>query len=132
MCRSMRKKDWRHRERNGKHKITPAKAPGDCMSIDAMGSRTPGFVAQPKGSLTKTCYKNATTFKDYYACLTDAHLYQSNDGESAVETKKAFKAHFQKHNVGIKHYHDNNGRFADNALVAHAGSKNQTSYYCSG
>ena len=100
------------------------------MSIDTMDSRTPGFVAQLKGLLTKRRYKHATMFKDRYSDLMHAHLHQSNNGESFVEAKTDFEAYAQKHNVNVKHYHADDKRFVDNAFVAHVESKNQTIHYC--
>ena len=62
---STTKKTWRSRRRNGKRKIIPANAPGDCVSVYTVEFRTPGFVAQLKGMLTKRRYKFATMFKDH-------------------------------------------------------------------
>ena len=58
------------------------------------------------------------------------HLHQCIDGESDVETKKAFKTYDRKHNVEIKHYHVENMRFADNDFIDCIESRNQNISYC--
>ena len=83
----------------------PAKSPGDCVYIDTMESRTPGFVAQLKGKLTTRRHKHATVFKDHYSDLTYVHLHEINDGESIVIAKQSFEVCTRKHNITIKHYH---------------------------
>ena len=59
------KKSWMSRGINGQRKIIPAHAPVDCVSVDTMESRTPGFASQLKWMITKRRYKFATMFKDH-------------------------------------------------------------------
>ena len=94
-------------------------APVDCVSVDVMESRTPRFVAQLKVTLTKRRYKFDTMFKYQHLDLTCAHLHQSNDGESVAEATKAFEACARNQNTCVKHYHADNGKFADNSFIAH-------------
>ena len=59
-------------------------------------------------------------FKDHYSGLTCAYLRQSKDGESTLEAKKYFEVYAWKHDVGIKHFHTDDGRFEDQFFIAHS------------
>jgi hypothetical protein len=61
---------WRRKGRhNSTHPVFAATKPGECVSVDHMQSTAPGFYGQSKGILTKTRYRNATTFVDHYSRL---------------------------------------------------------------
>jgi hypothetical protein len=47
-----------------------------------------------------------------------------------VEAKRAFEAYAKKNNVSVKHYHADNGRFADNEFIKSVNSSVQTISYC--
>ena len=127
---SMTKKPWKVKGDANRRNIHPAQKPGDCISVDTMESRTPGFVAQLKGRLTKRRYKYATVFKDHYSDLVYIHLHEENDGESITQAKTAFEACASKHNVKVKHYHADNGRFADNKFISSVKERGQTISFC--
>jgi hypothetical protein len=91
--------------------------PGDCVSVDQLESSTPGFVAQLKGVLTKRRYTCATVFVDHYLRLGYVHMQQQLTSDETVEAKHAFEAFSRYQGVTIKHYHADNGRFADNAFL---------------
>jgi uncharacterized protein with PIN domain len=50
--------------------------------------------------------------------------------QETVEAKQAFEQFTANHGVAIKHYHADNGRFADNAFKQHCKQYNQTISYC--
>jgi hypothetical protein len=67
---AMTKVPWRRKgRRNSTHPVFAATKPGECVSVDHMQSTAPGFYGQSKGILTKTRYRNATTFVDHYSRL---------------------------------------------------------------
>lgn len=67
---AMTKVPWRRKgRRNSTHPVFAATKPGECVSVDHMQSTEPGFYGQSKGILTKTRYRNATTFVDHYSRL---------------------------------------------------------------
>jgi hypothetical protein len=47
-----------------------------------------------------------------------------------VQAKTAYEAFASAHGVTIKHYHCDNGRFADNAYLDHVTKSGQTISYC--
>jgi hypothetical protein len=47
-----------------------------------------------------------------------------------VEAKQAFEAYANSHGVSIKHYHVDNGRFADNAFINSITRSGQIISYC--
>ena len=78
-----------------------------------------GFVAQLKGILTKRRYRAATVFVDHYSRIRYVHLMSRLSSEETVKAKQAFERWAADQGVTIKHYHCDNGRFADNAFIAH-------------
>ena len=56
----------------------------DCALVDTIESRTPGFITQMKGKITKRYYKYTTIFKNYFADLFYIHLYKNNKSESVL------------------------------------------------
>jgi hypothetical protein len=99
---------------NGNY-VFAATKPGECVSVDHIQSTEPGFYGQVEGALTKTCYKNVTIFVDHYSCLRFIYLMTSNLTLSeTLNAKRAFECFATKHGMQIKHYHCNNGCFADN------------------
>jgi hypothetical protein len=111
----------------------PAKAitqPGQCVSVDQLESRTPGFIAQLKGILTTQRYKYATVFVDQFSRFTFVYLQKQITSEETVLAKVAFERQASIYNVIIKHYHCDNGRFADHGFINHCNAKQQTITYC--
>jgi hypothetical protein len=93
--------------------------PGDCVSVDHLESPTPCFIRQIKSILTKKRYTAATIFLDHHRQLGFIYLQQSTNAEETLHAKKAFEAYSRSHGVHIRHYYANNGRFAENAWIAH-------------
>ena len=83
-----------------------------------------------KGKLTKQRFTATTIFVDHHSRLGYVHLQSKLPSQDKVEAKQAFEAYCHKHNVTVKHYHADNGRFADNAFIQDVKSNGQTISYC--
>jgi Reverse transcriptase (RNA-dependent DNA polymerase) len=103
---------------------------GDCVSIDQMESPVPGLVAHMKGHPTKERYNCATVFVDHYSDVSFVHLQRSLGGDDTVEAKQAFERWCRSHNVTVRHYHADNGRFADNKFLSAVAMSGQTISFC--
>ena len=98
----MTKRVWRTKGRDDRRRLYPVTKPGEYILVDTMESRTPGFIAQLKGKLTKWRCKCEIVFKDHYSDLTYMNLHGCNNSESIVNTKKEFEAFSIKQGVRIK------------------------------
>jgi len=96
-------------------------------------AKTPKCAGCMYGAMTKRPkkrYRAATVFVDHASRLSYIHLQQGLTSEETVEAKRAFEAYARSHGVSIKHYHADNGRFADNALIDSIARSGQTISYC--
>ena len=125
----MTKVPWRTKAKDNKQ-VHKATYPGECVSVDQLQSTQPGFFAQLKGKLTTQRYNSSTVFVDHFSRLRYVHLMTSMSSEQTVEAKQAFERFANDHGVKIKHYHCDNGRFADNAFKMHCDANNQSITYC--
>ena len=55
---------------------------------------------------------------------------ESITSKETIEAKQAFERFATDHSVCIKHYHADNGRFADNAFKQHCSQQQQQITYC--
>ena len=110
--------------------IFPAKAPGDCVSVDQLKSTTAGFVAQLKGILTKKRYHVSTVFTDHFSDLSYVHFSTSDTALETLAAKQAFEIYASSHGVTIKHYHCDNGRFAENLFTESCKQSKQRLTFC--
>ena len=100
------------------------------MSVDQLESSTPGFIPQLKGKLTKQRYRAAMVFVDHFSGLSYIHMQWQLTSVETLEAKHAFEAFARRHYVKIKHYHADNGRFADNAFLEDITKKGQMISFC--
>jgi hypothetical protein len=114
---AMTKMPWRTKASPSQVKPVVVTGPGDCVSVDQLESSNPLSVAQLKGILTKRRYACATLFVDHYLRLGYVHMQQQLTSDEKVEAKHAFDAFSRSQGITIKHYHADNGRFADNAFL---------------
>jgi hypothetical protein len=128
----MTKVPWRTKGYCDKdHPIFAATKPGECVSVDHMQSTEPGFYGQAKGALTKTQFCNATIFINHYSPLKFVYLMTTNlTSNKTINAKRAFKQFAAEHGVQIRHYHCNNGRFANTLFCAACNSQNQKLTFC--
>ena len=95
-----------------------------------MESITPGFIAQLKVDPIKQHYRADKIFLDHYSDLTYVHLQRGLSSEETAEAKKSFENHARTYKVKIKHYHADNGRFAENAFIQAVTQESQTIICC--
>jgi hypothetical protein len=123
------KKAWRTKSKN-RRTLRKVTAPGQCVSVDQIESRTVGFVAQLKGILTVGRYRTVTVFVDHYSRLGYVHLQKDTSSKETLKAKQAFELFARDHGIKILHYHANNGRFVDNAWKESLAQCNQSITYC--
>mmetsp|Transcript_21887 Transcript_21887/g.31387 ORF Transcript_21887/g.31387 Transcript_21887/m.31387 type:complete len:702 (-) Transcript_21887:158-2263(-) len=75
---------------------------------------------------SKRRYLVATIFVDHYSSMDYPVLQQSNTSKETVEAKEQFELHASTFGVTIRHYHADNGRFADNLFRESVARCNQT------
>jgi hypothetical protein len=100
------------------------------VSVDQLESTTLGFIAQLKGKLTTQRYQYGTVFVDHYSRMTYVYLQRRLTSDETVQAKRAFERNCQILGVKVRHYHADNGRFADNGFINHCKLNNQTISYC--
>ena len=125
------KRPWRTKA--NPHSINDMRAitkPGECVSVDQMVSPVPGLIVQTKGHPTKARYNAATIFVDHYSDLTYCHLQPTLDAPDTIQAKEAFERYCNSNGVQVRHYHADNGRFAENEFMAHIATKGQTISFC--
>ena len=121
---------WRVKGSQNLSHIKTCTSPGQCVSVDQLESTSPGFIAQLKGSLTRTRYRYVTVFTDHFSDLSYVHLQKTITSAETLEAKDAFEAYAKSVGVSIQHYHADNGRFADNLFLQSVKDKGQTISFC--
>ena len=125
------RRQWRTKMPKQKDERFPAvRGPGDCVSIDQLESTTPGLIAQLKGKPTTKRYTAATVFVDQFSGLSFVWLQKSTSAEETIEAKKSWERYAADHGVTVKHYHADNGRFAENAFMESVAKSMQTISFC--
>lgn len=126
------KRPWRTKATaTGKSSHTlPVTAPGHCVSVDQLESRLPGLIGQMKGRLVTKRYRVATVFVDQYSGLSNVHLQVSTTAAETLEAKVEFERYAASFGVKIRHYHADNGRFADNEWRKHVSESGQRLTFC--
>ena len=69
-------------------------------------------------------------FVDHVSRLSFIYLQTSTSSEETLQAKRAFEIYARSFGVYIKHYHADNGRFADNAWLRDIQAKGQGISYC--
>ncbi len=90
---------------------------GQTIGIDHLISAQPGLIPQNKGTLTRARIWAATVFVDYYTKFVYVALMSDQSAESTVEAKQNFEHFCGTRNVQVKHYHADNGLFADSLFT---------------
>ena len=124
------KRGWRTKQPPNKIEPVPIKAPGDCVSVDQLESTTPGFIAQLKGFLTSQRYSCATVFTDHHSRLSRVYVQKNLSADENLKSKRLWEAYCRSHGVTTKHYHADNGHFADLEWLADVAKKGQTITFC--
>jgi hypothetical protein len=120
------------RSKNEASKISarPITGPGSCVSVDQLESSTLGLILHMKGTPTVQRYRWATVYIDHYSRLSYIHLQKQLTSEETVQGKVAFEKFCEARGVTVKHYHADNGRFADKGFVNHVSKCKQSITYC--
>ena len=71
----------------------------------------------------------ATVFVDYASRWVKVHLMKDATGDSTLEAKNSFERDCMNRNVVPKHYHADNGRFAENSFKEDCVSKMEKSNF---
>ena len=116
--------------KNARTRLPAITAPGAVVSIDQMISLTPGLIAQMRGFLTRKRYTTVTVFVDHFSGLSYAHLQQSTTAFETVLAKRAFERYASTFRVKVKHYHADNGIFAEAEFAKAVEDDGQTISYC--
>ena len=122
------KRPWRTHKIDPK--IKPSIVPGAVVSIDQLESRVPGFVPITRGQPTTSRYRGASVFADHATGFTYVHLHQAMTTQETLNAKHAFERVAHQHAIRIRHYHCDNGRFADRAFMDDVRKAGQTITFC--
>ena len=125
----MTKRPWRVKG-DDKGTAKTATYPGQVVSVNQLESTSPGFIAQLKGTLTQQRYRYATVFVDQFSRYTFVYLQKRITSQETVMAKHAFERATEQRGVKIKHYHADNGQFADNAFIQDCQANRQILSYC--
>ena len=128
LYRKTHKKPWRTHKVDPK--IKPSTIPGAVVSIDQLESPIPGFVPIARGQPTTSCYRGASVFADHVSGFTYVHLHQAMTTQETIDAKHAFERIAEQHAIRIRHYHYDNGRFADQAFMDDICKAGQTISFC--
>ena len=90
---------------------------GECVSVDQTESRTPRFIGVMREFICKERYTCAPICVDHFSNLTYTHLQRSTSLEDTLATFRAFENFCNRHSVKVRHYHVDNGRFADQRFL---------------
>ena len=128
------RRPWRHKSSttstDGFLRSTDITKPGQRVGTDQIVSAQPGLVPQEKGQMTRARIWGATVFVDYASRWVKVHLIQDATGESTLEAKNDFERDCMTRNVVPKHYHADNGQFAENSFREDCVRKMQNLTFC--
>jgi hypothetical protein len=113
-----------------KVKTPPVTAPGSVVTIDQMVSAVPGLIAQMQGFITGKRYKVMTMFIDQFSGLSFAYTQKSTTAAETVLVKEAFEQYAKTHGAVVKHYHADNGIFAEVEFIRLVEKAHQMISFC--
>lgn len=121
---------WRTKTPPNTIKVRPITKAGDVVSVNQIVLPVDGFVGQTKGALTRHRYKGATVFVDHWSSYTYVYLHKRMDAEDLLLAKRSFERLAASHGVRVRHYHADNGVFADSHWTADCVRHQQTTSFC--
>ena len=124
------RRPWRTKAKHRQQQVPAVRAAGDCVSVDQLESTTPGLIAQLRGFITKRRYHFSTVFVDHHSKLGFVYLQETSNMVETLQAKNAFESYARSRGVIIKHYHADNGRFADKGWTDDVKKKGQTITFC--
>ena len=124
------KRPWRVKGPVNTIRPRPVTKPGDVVSVDQLESTAPGLIPQMRGFITKRRFHFATVFVDQFSGLSFVFLQETSDAVETLRAKTAFEAFASTKGVIIRHWHADNGRFAEKAWMNDCAHKGQTITFC--
>ena len=124
------KRPWRTRAPANALSVPTVNAAGDAVAVDQLESTTPGLLAQMRGFITNRRLHHATVFVDMFSHVGFVHCQETTGGEDTIKAKEAFELWARNRGVRIRHYHADNGRFAEKLWTDHCKSHGQTYSFC--
>ena len=124
------RRPWRNKSKVRAIKPLNITQTGDGVSVDQFESSTPGFIGLMRGFPTKMRYTSGSVFTDHHSRLSFVHVHNSLSATETLCTKQCFERHSQQHSIQVKHYHADNGRFADKSFLTDVEQKGQTITFC--
>ena len=88
------------------------------------------MVLQEKGILTRARIWAATVFIDYVTGYVHVTLMTDQSGEYTLQSKHDYKHLSATRNVKVKHYHTDNGRFAERSFTNDCKASTQQITFC--
>ena len=104
--------------------------PGDGVSVDQIFSAQPGLLPQLSVFLTNQRLWGATTFFDHVSDYVYVHLMRDLSLTKTFPEKIALEKVMAQAGRTVKHYHADNGRFADNGFIDAVNGKDQKITFC--
>ena len=90
---------------------------GQRVGTDQIVLEQPGLIPQEKGKLNQSRVRGATVLVDYKTKWIKVHLITSISGDETLEAKESFEHAYASRGVKPRHYHADNGRFAENTFA---------------
>lgn len=104
--------------------------PGQCNAVDQIVSAQPGLMPQDKGQMTRAWIWECTVFVDYTTSYVHVLLMRDLGIESTLAAKQKFEDKCTTKGIKVKHYHANNGQFANPAWKEGCTAKGQKLMFC--
>ena len=125
------RRPWRVKgKKSGSIRKPEQKLPGDGVSVDQIVSAQPGLIPQMSGFLTSKRIWGCTTFVDHVSDYVYVHLMKDLTLDETLLAKEALEKLMAQAGRTIKHYHADNGRFADNGFIDAVNENNQRITFC--
>ena len=126
-----RRRPWRAKgKKHGSIRKKTETRPGDGQSLDQIVSAQPGLIPQMSGFLTSQRLWGATVVVDHVTDYIYCHLMKDFTLEETLNAKKSWERILFHAGYQAKHYHADNGRFADDDFRAHCAERNQSLSFC--
>ena len=126
------RRPWRTKGKKSGSIRTPSQPkPGDGISVDQIISAQLGLILQMSGFLTRQRLWGATTFVDHVSDYVYVHFMRDLSLDETLLAKSAMEKIMDQAGRTVKHYHADNGRFADNGFIDAINGKDQKITFCS-
>ncbi|KAL7532041.1 hypothetical protein ACHAXR_004390 [Thalassiosira sp. AJA248-18] len=117
-------------KKSGSIRTKEQTAPTDGVSVDQIISAQPGLIPQMSGFLTSQRLWGCTTFVDHVSDYVYVHLMRDMTLDETLLAKSAFEKVVAQAGHTNKHYHADNGRFADNGFIDSINDSDQKITFC--